>query len=137
MLGPAPQTLFQATVRGTAIDLEQPPFARDANRWRDPDSYAATQALARAAREAGIGVIRCASVRDPQPGRCGAVLDPAAFSPQKPTAPSETWWLTVTRSEALWQRDRDALAFDMNPWLRAARRRTLGRSGERRNKEQI
>jgi len=115
-LGPAPQTLFQATVKTLAVDLEAKPFVRDATLWRAPDDYAATQACARTAREAGVGLIRYASVRDPQPGRCGAVLDPRAFHPPQPVAPTETWILTVTQEHAVWQRDRDAFEFDMRGW---------------------
>ncbi|MDH5537373.1 MAG: RES family NAD+ phosphorylase [Betaproteobacteria bacterium] len=116
MLGPAPQTLFQASVRAIAIDLEQKPFSRDAKLWRDPDDYTATQAFGRVAREAGVGLLRYASVRDPQPGRCGAVLDPGAFSAPKPSGPTETWLLIVTQDYAVWQRDRDAWEFDLRRW---------------------
>ncbi len=116
MLGPAPQTLFQASVRALAVDLEQKPYSRDAKLWRHPDDYTATQAFGRAAREAGVGLVRYASVRDPRPGRCGAVLDPGAFSTPRPSAPTETWLLTVTQDYAVWQRDRDAWEFDLRRW---------------------
>lgn len=122
VLGPAPQTLFEASVRTPAVDLEKQPFARDAKLWRRPDDYTATQAFGRAAREAGIGLIRYASVRDPQPGRCGAVLQPGAFSATRPTAPTETWLLTVTQEYAVWQRGHEAWEFDMRGWPRPGRR---------------
>jgi hypothetical protein len=120
-LGPAQQTLFQASVRTRTVDLERKAFARDAQAWRDPYDYAACQALAHAAREAGVGLIRYASVRDPQPGRCGAVLRPDAFSSRRPTAPAQTWQLTVTRDYATWHRvhDREAYQFDMRVWRKA------------------
>jgi len=118
-LGPAQQTLFQASVKTRAVDLERKPYARDAKLWRDPHDYAACQALARTARAAGIGLIRYASVRDPQPGRCGAVLRPDAFSSRRPTAPTQTWQLTVTQDYAVWHRDREALEFDMRVWKSA------------------
>lgn len=116
VLGPAQQTLFQAAVRARAVDLEKTPFARDAQAWLDPDDYRATQAFATSAREARIGLIRYRSVRDPDPGRCGAVLSPEAFSSTKPTAPTQTWLLTVTQEFAIWQRDREAYEFDMRRW---------------------
>ncbi len=123
-LGPAQQTLFQASVKTRAIDLERKAFSRDAKAWGDPHDYGACQALARAAREADIGLIRYASVRDPQPGRCGAVLRPDAFSSRRPTAPAQTWQLTVTRDYATWHRvqDREAYQFDMRVWKKAGRK---------------
>ena len=115
-LGPAQQTLFQAGVKTLTIDLEKQPFGRDARLWQDPHDYRATQAFAKTAREAGVGLIRYHSVRDPQPGRCGAVLRPDAFSSRNPTAPTQTWLLTVTKEFAVWQRDREAFEFDMRRW---------------------
>jgi hypothetical protein len=112
-LGPAPQTLFEAGIRTPAVDLEKPPFSHNAKQWRDPADYSATQQFARVAREVNVGLIRYRSVRDPEPGRCGAVLRPDAFRPPKPMSPTQTWLLTVTREFAVWQRDRDAYRFDM------------------------
>jgi hypothetical protein len=117
-LGPAQQTLFQAGVKTLAVDLEKPPFSRDARLWRHPDDYSATQALAKTARSAGVGLIRYRSVRDPEGGGCGAVLRPDAFSSPDPTAPTQTWLLTVTKDFAVWQRDRDAFEFDMRSWTK-------------------
>ena len=116
VLGPAQQTLFQAGVKTAAVDLERPPFNRDAKWWLDPLDYRSTQAFAKVAREAGIGLIRYRSVRDPEGGRCAAVLRANAFSPPRPTAPTQTWILTVTARSAVWQRDRDAFEFDMRRW---------------------
>lgn len=118
-LGPAQQTLFEVSIKTSAVDLEKPPFARDASRWQAPEDYQATQAFGKVARTAGVGLILYRSVRDPEPGgRCGAVLRPDAFASPKPTAPVQTWLLTVTREFATWQRDREALEFDMRRWLR-------------------
>jgi len=63
-------------------------------------------------------------VRDPEPGRCGAVLRPDAFSSPPPAAPTQSWLLTVTRDFATWQRDREAIEFDMRPWLSAGWRKS-------------
>jgi hypothetical protein len=57
-------------------------------------------------------------VRDPEGGGCGAVLRPDAFSSPDPTAPTQTWLLTVTKDFAVWQRDRDAFEFDMRSWTK-------------------
>ena len=117
-LGPAQQTLFQVGVKTLAVDLEKPPFARHAGLWQDPDDYRATQVFAKAARKVSIGLIQYRSVRDPEPGRCGAVLRPDAFSSPNPTAPQQTWLLTVTKEFAIWQREREAFEFDMRRWVR-------------------
>ena len=106
-------------MRATAADLERPPYSKDAARWRHPDDYSATQAFARTAREAGINMILYGSVRDPLPGRCGAVLHPAAFSAPNPVSPTQTWLLTVTPDYAVWHRDREAFEFDMRKWRAA------------------
>ena len=124
VLGPAPQTIFQASVRALAVDLERRPYARDAALWRHPGDYTATQSFARAARAASIGLIRYASVRDPQPGRCGAVLDPRAFAARSPVPPTQTWILTVTRDCAVWQRGREGFEFTLRDT--APRRRGRG-----------
>jgi RES domain-containing protein len=118
-LGPAQQTLFEVGVKTSAVDLERKPYVRDAGIWRHPDDYSGTQHFARAARAAGIGLVRYASVRDPASGRCGAVLHPGAFSSPRPVSPTQTWLLTVTATHAVWQRDREAFEFDMRVWKKA------------------
>jgi hypothetical protein len=115
-LGPAPQTLFEVGVKTLAVDLERAPFSRDAASWRHPSDYSATQEFGAVARTAGLGLIRYASVRDPLPGRCGAVLTPSAFSSKRPISPQQTWFLTVTSEFAAFHRDRDVLNFDMRRW---------------------
>ena len=115
-LGPAPQTLFEVCARALTVDLQRLPYSRDAALWRHPRDYSATQEFGRVARRANIGLIRYASVRDPQPGICGAVLRADIFSPPRPVSPTQTWILTVTADFAVWQRDREAYDFDMRRW---------------------
>jgi hypothetical protein len=109
----SPQTLFQTAARGSAIDLERPPFASRANLWTDPFDYTATQALGRQARAAEIALILYKSVRDPQPGTCVAVLSPPALRPKRPVA-QETWHLTVTADGAIWQRENQRFVFSFS-----------------------
>lgn len=90
-------TLFEfhaATNR--AIDLTQPPLARDRAAWTDPDDYTATQALAIEARAADLGVIRYQSVRRPE-GFCLALLTPQVFKTvARPYRhQQQTWSLTL------------------------------------------
>jgi hypothetical protein len=84
---------FSAKVASAhALDLTMPPFAAETAAWRDPDDYAACQALAAQAREAGTALIRTISARDPAQ-RCNlVVLDPAAFAERAPR-PGKTWHL--------------------------------------------
>src|SRR5690606_22629662 len=78
-LRPVPHTAFRALVSAPAIDLTKPPFLADRARWIHRRSYTATQALGTAAREAGVGIVRYESVRDPEHAACCAVLTPTAF----------------------------------------------------------
>ena len=115
-LGPSPQSVFEAAVKTLAVNLELPPFVRNRKVWRQPDDYGATQRFGNTAREAGLGMILYRSVRDPEPGICGAVLRPDAFRKSAPTAGPQTWLLTVTPDFATWQRDGEAFEFDMRRW---------------------
>ena len=97
-LKPVPHTAFQASVRTTAaVDLTLAPFTRDRAVWTHRTSYHGTQALATAAREAQIQVIRYESVRDAEHGACVAVLDPVAFGRGRPHG-LETWFIAAARS---------------------------------------
>jgi hypothetical protein len=111
-LPPVAHTAFRASARtDAALDLRVPPLDRDAGAWTDPDSYAATQALARAAREAKVEAIVYASVRDAERGMCVALLAPTAFAAKAPDAPTQTWWLSVQPEQAIWVRDAVRMRF--------------------------
>ena len=97
------QTVFKVRVATTAIDLRQLPLVRDVAVWTDLSHYAGCQSLAKAAREAAVGMIRYQSVRDPAQGGCGAVLTPAAFAKASPVE-QQTWMLSVFRARVVWQR---------------------------------
>jgi len=121
-LEPLPQTLFQVRIDCAAIDLTAPPLSRDAAQWRDPADYAACQRVARAARAAGAGALRYASVRDPQAGACGAVFSPRSFAGE-PTS-EQSWFLAVTRERVRWRRDSalfpEGFEFECAAWGGAA-----------------
>jgi hypothetical protein len=97
-------TVFQAMACGNAVDLRREPFARDGQTWSNPESYAGCQAFARTAREAEVRIIRYASVRDPEHGGCGAVLDVGAFSGTGGVRQRQSWFLTVDGDRASWVR---------------------------------
>ena len=105
-LDPVAHTAFRAAIATQTIDLRQQPLSRDESHWRHPQSYIATQALARSAREAAIGAIRYHSVRAPDdpPPWCIAVLRLDAFARRKPYPNTQTWFLTATRNSAQWRR---------------------------------
>ena len=117
-LEPLPQTLFQAQVDAPAIDLTAPPLASDAPLWRSPTDYSACQQLAGVAREAGAGLIRYASVRDPQQGLCGAVLSLKGLTADPLV--EQSWLLGVTRERVQWRRDSvlfpEGFEFDCGRW---------------------
>lgn len=115
MLGPAPQTVFRAGIRGQVVDLTEAPFKRARDQWTHPHDYGATQGFAKIVREAGMDAIRYESVRDPEHGGAIAVLNPRCFKPQKPLA-QETWFLTVRREAAIWQREGVSFQFDARLW---------------------
>lgn len=115
-LEPVAHTAFRATVATDAIDLRSAPFATGAPVWTDPADYRATQALARACRDAGLGAIVYTSVRDPRPGWCVAVLDPRAFARRAPLPGRQTWWLAVARDRVTWRRRDEALDLEMTRW---------------------
>ncbi|TIS05012.1 MAG: RES domain-containing protein, partial [Mesorhizobium sp.] len=55
----AEYTAFAAAIRcEKAVDLTRPPLDRDEKAWTDPTDYAACQAIADVAREAGMQAIR-------------------------------------------------------------------------------
>ena len=99
-----PHTVFQAVARGDSIDLRMEPFVRDESTWTDSDDYLGCQALARTARKAEMQIIRYASVRDPEHGGCGAVLDCRAFLGTGAVRQRQSWFLTVDRQRASWVR---------------------------------
>lgn len=110
-LDPVAHTAFRVSASATAIDLRAAPLNRDAPSWTDPESYTATQALARAARSASIEAIVYQSVRDPARHACIALLTPSSFVGSAPDAPTQTWWLTVQPTQVVWIRDRERLQF--------------------------
>lgn len=103
-LDPVPHTIFQAVVNAVTVDLRSRPFRRDNPFWNDPVDYSTCQDFARVARAAQVQLIRYRSVRDPQHGGAGAVLDAAAFFDSIGVARRQTWFLTVDRQGASWIR---------------------------------
>lgn len=99
-LPPVAHTALRASVGGHALVLADPAFARQRGNWEDPDSYVASQALARTAREASIALIRYRSVRDPAHRPCIAVLTPGAFREAAPLE-QHTWLIKVSRMQVL------------------------------------
>ncbi len=81
----------------TGLDLTRPPLDRDQALWTAPADYAATQALAENARDAGVEVLRYASVRDLRGRTNIAILECAAFARREPVR-QQTWRLWVDRN---------------------------------------
>jgi hypothetical protein len=102
---------------GAGLDLRAPPVDVDAARWTDPVDYAPCQALADAARQAQVDVLRYASVRDPGEGSNLAVLACRALSSKGPLA-FQTWHLVLRpdRVEAVREMPRHRLSFMFSDW---------------------
>ncbi|MBS0580972.1 MAG: RES family NAD+ phosphorylase [Proteobacteria bacterium] len=96
-LKPVGHTAFRVRVRTrAALDLTRAPFAAERSAWTSPVSYARTQALAVAARTAGIELIRYESVRDPGHAACAAVLSAKVFGRSQPREQQE-WFIAAGR----------------------------------------
>ncbi len=102
-IDPVRHTAFRVRLNTTSIDLRVGAFAANRADWEHPDSYVATQLLARSVREAGIGCIRYRSVRDQNGGGCAAVVDPAAFERTQPEQETMQLWLSVGDRGAFWR----------------------------------
>lgn len=113
---PVAHTAFSVDIGTTAVDLRQPPFDKDAAVWKHPSDYAGTQTFARMGREAGLGAIVYASVRDPEPAWCLALLHPSGFAMKRPHLGSQTWWLAVSPMEVVWRRDHESMTFSAANW---------------------
>lgn len=89
-------TAFEARFRSAAaIDLTEPPFVREAAKWAEATDYSHCLALADAAREAGVTVIRYQSVRDPAKRANLALLSCTAFAGDKPSG-FATWRIALS-----------------------------------------
>jgi len=97
-------TVFQAVAGGAAVDLRAKPFVRQRAAWTDRSDYSACQDFARAARGAGVCIVRYESVRDPEHAGCAAVLDCRAFAGNGGVRRRQTWFLTVDAQRASWLR---------------------------------
>jgi hypothetical protein len=95
---PWPSTAGEYTVfsvkfaTGKSLDLTRPPLARDASKWTSPVDYSHCQALADAAREANIDVLRYRSAR--ADGQNVALLSCRAFAAHKPVD-RQVWRMQV------------------------------------------
>ncbi len=95
---PSEHTAFDVPVRtDAAIDLMSKPFSDAANLWTHPNDYEACQQLEEAARAESIGLIRYASVRDPEHRPNAAILSCAAFAAATPTQ-NQTWRLWFNKT---------------------------------------
>jgi hypothetical protein len=120
-------TAFSARFRTrTGLDLTVPPFDAQRARWTHPTEYGPCQALAGAARDAGVEALRYASARDAG-GVNVALLTCRAFAVREPTE-HQTWRLSLNAhgvravcdfSDARLEFTRDAFAAD--PRIRALR----------------
>jgi hypothetical protein len=77
------------------VDLTQPPYAGDAERWTHPTDYTACHAVADEARNRGATAIRSESARDPDSGYNISLLSCSAFDDVSPQHRS-SWHLMLS-----------------------------------------
>ena len=89
-------TAFEAACStGRCLDLMRAPFSEHSHAWKNPTDYSACLALADGARDAGVEIIRYASVRDPEGRPNLAVLTCKAFARPAPLRQT-TWRLALS-----------------------------------------
>jgi hypothetical protein len=91
----AEYTGFSASVETSGLDLTLPPLVADRAAWENLTDYTACQALADAARDAGLEAILYRSVRDPGRGLNLALLSAAAFRAREPVE-RQTWRIRLS-----------------------------------------
>jgi len=92
-----PLTAFRATLRSArGVELDIPPFVSYRDTIASPVSYAESQALGDAMREAGVEAFRYPSARDPEGGVNVGAFTPAVFGRTKPTS-LESWHCAASR----------------------------------------
>ena len=116
---PTPMSAFSVLVRSERVlDLLAGRLAADEAAWIHPTDYAATQALAGAAREGGVAAIRARSARR-RAGVNLAVMDPSAFA--SPPRPHSSWGFLATPEGLIATRELsdEALRFPADEFLSA------------------
>ena len=99
-------TVFQARVHTRrGLDLTRPAFRQRRAELVSKTSYAATQPLGTAMREAGVEVFRYESARDAEGGTNVGVFTPEAFVDRKPRHPQT--WRCVSRRDLVELSNRD------------------------------
>jgi hypothetical protein len=90
-------TAFRVNARSArGVDLTKPPFASHRRTIASPTTYAATQALGRAMRDAGVELFRYPSARDPAGGPNIAAFTADVFGRSRPRD-LQTWHCTAAR----------------------------------------
>lgn len=92
-----PLTAFTARVRTTrGVDLSAPPFDAHRTLISSPTSYASTQSLGTAMREAAVEAFKYPSARDAEGGINVGIFVPSVFGNAKPKS-FETWHCSASR----------------------------------------
>jgi hypothetical protein len=102
-------SFFQARASGLAIDLTAQPWVANQALWVHDTDYQHSQAVADAARSAGVQWLRYTSVREPSACN-GAVFDPQVLTMAEPVAP-QTWHCKASISSVSFQRERERYAW--------------------------
>ena len=125
----AEHTVFAVDIAtARAIDLMQPPFVDDRDKWMDAADYAACLDIADAARAGALEAIRYESVRDPEAGANVAVLTCRIFT-RNDAVERQTWHLHLGRGgvRAVCEAPARSLAFGLEVFANDPRVATLKR----------
>ena len=95
-------SMYEALVKGRAIDLLAPPWSQAHDCWKHPSDYTQTQQLGQQVRQTAPEVqwIRYASVRAAD-HVCAAVFDPRCLSMVSPEGRYEQWHCHVTHDRVI------------------------------------
>jgi hypothetical protein len=102
-----------------AIDLTLAPFTDRSKFWAHLTQYDKCQELADLCRDAGIGLIRYASVRDPQHKLNLALLNCSTFARSKPNEQRQSWRILLgsNGARALCEMPAGSIDFDRKVFL--------------------
>ena len=86
-------TFYQASVRGQAINLMEPPWLELSHLWKHPADYSATHKLAEAAVAVGVQWVQYESVRKPDCALAAVLTPHALFASQADIDRSRQEWV--------------------------------------------
>lgn len=108
------RTLFSVQLGGVALDLRQPPYNDDPQRWMHSSDYSATWEIGDAIRkQENVLMIRYSSVRDLGHRGCVAVFWPEAFQQNTPLQ-TEQWIMHAFKQRVVFTQQEKKFEFNFS-----------------------